>query len=370
MHEHPIVKKFMELAAIDAVSLAERDLADRLTQELLELGCEVVEDDTGSKIGGNAGNLLARLPGSLPGHILFCAHMDRVEPGNGIKPQIKDGVIYTDGTTVLAGDDLTGIVAVLQAIKAVKQSGREHATVEVVFTVCEERRLAGSQNLDYRQLKSQIGYVLDTSGPVGRIVNRAPYKGTATIEVFGKAAHAGNYPERGLNAIMAAAHILHDLQEGRLDKYATSNFGSICGGGENIGTVCDYVKIRGELRNINQAELYEYYDYVQAHCVSRSQEIHASCQVDFVLDYEGFEVGETEPTMQFLTDTLVSMGIRPQIETGMGGMDANNFNAHGIRSVGVAMGYRDPHSLQETIVIEDLVRAGELVEQLVFNYRE
>ena len=54
----------------------------------------------------------------------------------------------------------------------------------------------------------------------------------------------------------------------------------------------------------------------------------------------------------------------------MGGMDANNFNTQGIRSVGVAMGYRDPHALHETIVIEDLVRAGELVEQLILNYRE
>lgn len=370
MRNHPIVEKFMELVAIDAVSLNERQLADKLTQELIELGCEVFEDGAGGKINGNAGNLIAKFPGSLPGHILFCAHMDRVEPGNGIKPQIKDGVIHSDGSTVLAGDDLTGIAAILNALKVVRQSGREHATVEVIFTVCEERGLAGSKNLDYSKIQAKSGYVLDTSGKVGRIVNRAPYKGTATIEVFGKAAHAGNFPERGVNAIMAAAYMLSGLKEGRLDKYATSNFGSIYGGGENIGTVCDYVKIRGELRNINREELYGYYDYVKAYCESRIKETDAECKLDFILDYDGFEVPEDEHTMKFLTDTMLSMDIQPQIETGMGGMDANNFNTQGIRSVGVAMGYRDPHALHETIVIEDLVRAGELVEQLILNYRE
>lgn len=370
MRIHPAVEKFIELVAIDAVSLNERELADRLICELKELGCEVFEDDAGGKISGNAGNLIARLNGSLPGHILFCAHMDRVEPGNNVKPVIKDDVIHSDGTTILAGDDLTGVVAILEAIRSLKRSGREHATVEIVFTVCEERGLAGSKNLDYSKIKSKIGYVLDTSGKVGRIVNRAPYKGTVTIEVLGKASHAGNFPERGVNAIMSAAYMLSGLQEGRLGKYATANFGSIYGGGENIGTVCDYVKIRGELRNVNRDELYQYFEYVKTYCESRIQETQASCKIDFVLDYDGFEVPATERTMQFLTDTMMSMQIEPQIETGMGGMDANNFNTHGIRSVGVAMGYRDPHALHETIVIKDFVRSVELVEQLIVDYRE
>ncbi len=65
--------RFMELCAIDSEPTRERLLADRLTELLSELGCTVTEDDTGEKIGGNAGNLIARLNGTGPGEPLPAA---------------------------------------------------------------------------------------------------------------------------------------------------------------------------------------------------------------------------------------------------------------------------------------------------------
>jgi tripeptide aminopeptidase len=38
--------------------------------------------------------------------------MDTVGTDTNIKPQIRDGVIYSDGTTILGGDDKSGVAVI------------------------------------------------------------------------------------------------------------------------------------------------------------------------------------------------------------------------------------------------------------------
>ncbi|MBO5493579.1 MAG: M20/M25/M40 family metallo-hydrolase [Pyramidobacter sp.] len=368
MARHRMVDEFIELAQIDAETKNERRMADRLKEKLEALGFSVTEDEAGETIGGNAGNLYAVLPGELPGELMFCAHMDRVPPGNGICPVVDEaaGTITSDGSTILAADDLAGVEAILEGVRQAVESGQPHQTIEVVFTVCEEISLQGSLHFDCSRLRSKIGYVLDTSGAVGRIVSRAPYKGVLTLDVWGKASHAGNYPERGVNAIMAAAHILDGLPEGRLGPEATSNFGVISGG-SNIGTVCDHVTIQAELRNHDKDGLLSYLEEVKSHCRKRISETQARLEIKFEIAYDGFRVDEDEAVMRRLLDAMRAMGVEPSIQMGMGGMDANNFCSRGLRCVGVAVGYNDPHALYEKITIPEFIKAAELVRRIVLS---
>ena len=98
-------------------------MADRLKEKLAELGIQAKEDDTAEKIGGNAGNLFGTLKGGMSGTpILLSGHMDTVAPGIGKKPVFhEDGTITSDGTTVLGADDLTGVIAILEGIRAVQE---------------------------------------------------------------------------------------------------------------------------------------------------------------------------------------------------------------------------------------------------------
>ena len=84
-----IVDEFLELVKIDGCFGDERGIADAVTKKLKDLGFSVSEDDTGSKVGGNAGNVTGILEGTRPGSVMFTAHMDRVQNGYGIKPQIR-----------------------------------------------------------------------------------------------------------------------------------------------------------------------------------------------------------------------------------------------------------------------------------------
>lgn len=98
-------------------------MVDALKGKLEALGCTVREDDTASKVDGTAGNLIAVLEGQTEGSVLLAAHVDRVQNGFGIKPQVRDGKIVSDGTTVLAADDLSGVAAILDGLRRVQASG-------------------------------------------------------------------------------------------------------------------------------------------------------------------------------------------------------------------------------------------------------
>ena len=164
-----LLEEFAGFTELDSVSFGERRMADLLKEKLKALGFETEEDDAGSHYGGNAGNVYGFLKGSLSGEpVLFSAHMDTVEPGIRKKAIFhEDGVITSDGTTVLGADDAAGLVEILGGIRRVLASGKPHRDIEVLFPIAEEVYTKGSRVFDFSRIRAKEAYVLDLSGPVG-----------------------------------------------------------------------------------------------------------------------------------------------------------------------------------------------------------
>lgn len=227
MDQKRIIDEFKELVSIEVHSRDERAIADVLKEKLMALGLTVTEDKAGEVLGGNAGNLYARLPGNTDGEpILFSAHMDRVGNHGHIVPIVQEaeGKIVSDGTSILAGDDIGGVTAILAMLREVKEKQIPHGLIEVAFSVCEETGVEGSRQYDFSQFRSKSAFVYDASGKAGSIVLAAPSKGRVTIRVHGVTAHAGNEPEKGLNALKVAADLIMHLPDGRLSPVSTANF--------------------------------------------------------------------------------------------------------------------------------------------------
>jgi tripeptide aminopeptidase len=66
-----VVSLFTELAAVPSPPGDERAVADLVVAYMLDLGLEVSEDDAGSRIDSNTGNLYARVEGTDGGTPLF-----------------------------------------------------------------------------------------------------------------------------------------------------------------------------------------------------------------------------------------------------------------------------------------------------------
>lgn len=367
MGKNRMLEEFLELIAIPSPSRDERAMADVLKKKLAALGCEVTEDDCGAKIGGTAGNILGVLRGTVGTPVLLAAHMDRVPNGTGIKPVVTDEKVTTDGTTILAADDVSGIVCILEGLRRIQESGLPHCDVEVVFSVCEEKLATGAKHLDHSTLRSRHAYCMDSPGHTGRIINGAPSKVQFFVDVYGKTAHAGQVPEQGVNALKAAAKILADITEGRLDFETTANW-SIIQGAAVTNVVCDHVQFVGEARSRDPKKLDAYVEYVKNHCQTVIAQTAATCTVRVEHCFDGFRIPPEDELLTTLCGVLEQQGITPLIEAGGGGMDANCFNAVGIKSVGVATGYFKNHTTQEELYIKDMEQAGQMVYDLILAY--
>jgi tripeptide aminopeptidase len=370
MEDARMLEEFLELTRINANSRQEREMADTLIAKLTQIGCDVWEDDTGRKIGGNAGNLFAVLRGTAQGSILFSAHMDRVENGEGIHA-VSDGIQLTSrGDTILGADDIAGVVAILSGLRALKASAIAFPRVEVLFSVGEEAGLLGSKHFDAGRLQSKFGYVLDCSGSFGKIINEAPNLSKISIRVEGRTAHAGNEPEEGIDASKAGALILSQLRTGRLDFESTANFpifrtASTC---ENI--VCDLAHIQGECRSHSEKKMQSYLMDLKELCQRVASLTGAKVDIQVEETFHSFAVDEHEPCVQMIQNVYSKMGLECAVRRGGGGMDANHLNKAGIVCVGVAVGYRDNHTQRETLNLEDFYRAGQLVRLLALEARE
>jgi tripeptide aminopeptidase len=363
---------FMELVQIDSESRNERAMVNRLKQDLTELGFSVEEDNCHLQTGGNAGNIYAFLPGKKDMKpILFCAHVDTVRPGIGVKPQILDGKIVSDNTTILGADDKSGVAQIVLGIKNILDSGFEYPPIEVLLTVSEEVGLLGARYFDKTKLKSEIGYALD-SEDIGEFMIGAPSQNTIKIKVKGKEAHAGVEPEKGINAIRVAAEAIAAIPIGRIDFETTANIGVISGGmATNI--VPNLVEIKGEARSHNMEKLAQVTNdivstFEKAAARHKLEKYEAKVEIEVNTEYKSFFMDESHRVVQIAKTAAESLGVVPRFVKGGGGSDANIINAEGVAMIVAGTGMHGYHTVDENILIADLEKGVELVSQIIRTY--
>lgn len=367
MLKKDMIADFMELTQLEVYSRQERRIADVLIKKLEALGMEVTEDETGRVIGGNTGNLFAVLKGdpSIP-PILFSSHMDRVGNNGHISPRWnkEEGIIYADGKTILAADDVSGLCCILYALRTVVAEKIPHGDIEVCFSCCEEVGVTGSRHYDFSQFKSKMAFVFDIPGRVGRIVTQAPGKGKVTIKIHGRTAHAGNEPEKGLNALRIAGDLLMQLPDGRQTPETTTNFAMISAG-TATNVVCDLVTLIGEQRSTNPEEYKEISQKIRDAAAAVAEKHQTVIDVDILDQYATFHVPEEADCCRIAVKACQNIGVEPFFARGGGGMDGNHFNAHGIETIGIAPGYSKNHTPKEQLIVDDFMKCGDEAVEII-----
>jgi len=355
-----IASHFLELVRIDSLSRREGAIAGRLERELRALGAEVEYDTAAERVGGEVGNLVAHLAGTVDvDPILLCAHMDTVEPGIGVTPIVDGDIVRSDGRTVLGGDDKSGIAIVMECARVCHESPVPHPPLEIVFTVCEEVGLLGSRNLDVELLRAERGFVFD-SDAAGFVFTKAPGSNRIDAVVHGRAAHAGMAPEDGVSAIVVVAEAIAAMRLGRIDDQTTANLGRI-EGGRAINIVPDEVRLEGEARSHDPAKL----DAQCAHmrrCLEEASARHPGARVEVIVEslYDAMSVDDDAPIMQLLRRAAAELG-RSITAAGMGGgCDANVLNQRGLEVVNLGTGMHDIHTTKEWLRISDMIATAEV----------
>ena len=364
----------IELIKIDSLSRKEYKVAMRLKREMEELGASVSFDDAGEKVGGTVGNLIAHFNGTIPNAypLLLSAHMDTVVPGESVAPVLDGDILRSDGTTVLGGDDKSGVAIICEALRVVKEKGLPCADIDVVFTICEEAGLVGAKCLDVSQLRARMGLVLD-SDSVGFLFTKAPAANRMEFRVHGLEAHAGVCPERGINAIQVAAEGIARMRLGRIDHETTANIGLI-EGGLAVNIVPNMVVLKGEARSHNPEQLDRQTQHMR-HCLEEAAERHhleldgkryqATVEAKIDRDYDRMDVPDAAPIVQLVRAAARNLNCDLRTTATGGGCDANVFNQKGLQVANLATGMREIHTVNEWLDLNDLYLCASMVLEIL-----
>ncbi len=366
VNETRLVDLFQKLCMINAPALAERDVVDWTKKHLTSLGLEVDEDNAGQEIGGNAGNVIAKLPATQNGlpRIFLSAHFDTVEPTAGLVIEERDGVFYSASDTILGGDDKGGMAPAIEAVQCLVESGEPHGDIYLLLTVSEEIGLKGAAALKINDLELDYGYVLDTGPPVGTFVNKTAYHDSLQVHIKGKPAHSGKFPEEGISAIQVMADAISGMNLGRIGPETTANIGLV-EGGTAVNVVCPFVKLRGEARSTSAEEVDKQIDHMIQRFEEAARKWGAQVEIDHHRHYDAYEVSAEHACVAAAVAAAKNMGFSGDLRTTLGGSDANVFNAKGVSCIVVATGMDKIHTHDEFISRKDLVATAELTLEII-----
>ncbi|MFD3447835.1 tripeptidase T [Microbacteriaceae bacterium 4G12] len=366
INKERLLNEFLELVQVDSETKHEAEICKVLKEKFSSLGVEVFEDDTTGVTGHGAGNLICTLPATKEGvdTIYFTSHMDTVVPGKGVKPSIQDGYIVTDGTTILGADDKTGLSAMFEALRVLKEQNIQHGKIEFIITVGEESGLVGAKALDRSRITAQYGYALDSDGKVGEIVVAAPTQAKVNAIIRGKTAHAGVAPEKGVSAITIAAKAIAKMPLGRIDSETTANIGRF-EGGMQTNIVCDYVEIFAEARSLINEKMEEQVRKMKEAFETTAEEMGGKAEVEVKVMYPGFKFADGDHVVEVAKRAATKIGRTPSLQQSGGGSDANVIAGHGIPTVNLSVGYEEIHTTNEKMPIEELVKTAEMVVAII-----
>jgi glutamate carboxypeptidase len=178
--------------------------------ELIEPGSPASPDvyrmaDTPEKIGQM---VKATFRGTGTARVMLIAHMDTVYQRGMLAKQ----PFRIDGDKAFGlgiADDKQGVAVIVHTLAVLKELGfREYGQITVLINADEEISSPGSRAL-ITKLAAEHDYVLSHEGSYvseDKLSLATAGIGAATIEVQGRASHAGSAPEKGVNALDELAH--------------------------------------------------------------------------------------------------------------------------------------------------------------------
>lgn len=350
-----IYQTMLELVALPSTSGHEEQVRAYLEQRLSRLGLVSQVDD--------AGNLIATLSGE--GHpVLLNAHMDRVPPGLAHKPVLRDGVLYSDGTTNLGADDAAGLAIVLEILTRLVEERAPHPPLVIVFTVQEEIGLRGASAFDPTPWDVSEGMVFDNAFEAGVVVSQGATSVAFDIEIHGRTGHPGKDLTATINAleIFRAATYPHGsfandqtrIQLGRV----------IAGSARNA--VPANVHIEGELRSFEPQEARErYIQAIQQAFEDAAGRFGGSITMTRDSHCTSYTVDEHEPLLACYREALARRGEELRWRPTFIGSDASAFRPR-VKVFTVSTGVVNEHSAEEYIPLAPL---GVIVEDVLLALR-
>lgn len=369
MKKEQLINYFLDLVKIPSPSGHEKAVADYIEKQLSGSVFKVWKDNSGKDNDCDTGNIYAYLEvdPSYP-TLAFSAHMDTVQKsGEIVKPSVKDGVIISDGTTILGADDKAGVASLLEVVRTINQKKLKN-NVLFFFPTREEAGIMGSSFFEFNKSKILYFFNLDSPDGPGVFIYKSLGYLNFEINIEGLASHAAQNYNRGIDAIKAAGLLLAKLPLGKDEKCGrTLNIGIINGGfGTNV--VCDKVIMKGEMRAYEPDVFEQIKKDIRKECteISKLTKSKINLKIDeesYISPFIGSPKGKITKICQ---DACKKVGIKFILKQSYSTSDSNFYSSKGYPVVSVSIGGGAAHSVNESLKIVDLENTVKIIESIIY----
>ena len=404
-----ILKRFLRYVSIDTQSddtattypstEKQRDLGRLLIEELKELGLKDVTVD-------EFGYIMATLPSNVSHKVPvigFLAHMDTSPDMSGanVKPQIIENykgddivlnketkltmttrefpelkhyvgqtLITTDGTTLLGADDKAGIAEIMTAVDyLIKHPEIKHGKIRISFTHDEEVG-HGVDHFDVKRFAADFGYTMD-GGAVGELEYENFNAAGAKISIQGRNIHPGYAKDKMINAMLVAMEINAMLPVNQRPEFTTGYDGFY-----------HLVHMEGSVENATIQYIIRDHDRTK---FESKKELLTS-----ILRLINMRYGDTiatlemkdqyynmremvEPHMHIVNTAIKAMemaDVKPVVMPIRGGTDGARLSYMGLPCPNIFAGGHNFHGKFEYVPLGSMVKATEVIVNIVKLYAE
>ena len=398
-----IISRFTSYVTVDTQSDPESketpstkkqwDLANKLAEELKQIGMQEVEIDANSYI-------MATLPANVPHEVPvigFVSHFDTSPDfsGKNVKPQIienYDGkdillnkeqdiilspdyfedllqykgqtLITTDGTTLLGADDKAGITEIISAMEYLIDNPQiSHGKIRVGFTPDEEIG-RGAHKFDVKKFGAKWAYTMDGS-QVGELEFENFNAAEAKVTIKGKIVHPGYAKDKMVNSMYIAQDFINSLPrletpEHTEDRQGFFNLTDIKG---DVGET----KLKYIIRDHDKDHFEARKEMIQ-NLVSEINSQHDKEVIKIEIKDQYSNMREkVEPVMHIVDIAEAAMkavNITPLIKPIRGGTDGAQLSYMGLPCPNIFAGGHNFHGRYEYVPVESMQKAVEVIVKI------
>lgn len=404
-----VVEKFLNYVAMDTQSdeksstcpstAKQLNLAKVLVEELKAMGIKNAHmDDNGYVMADIPSNVDKKVPS-----IGFIAHMDTSPDfsGKDVKPLITENydggdiilnkeqnivlsvkdfpelqqykgqtIISTDGTTLLGADNKAGVAEIMAfAEYVVSTPDYKHGDIKIGFTPDEEIG-RGADLFDVKKFGADFAYTMDGS-EIGELEYENFNAASAKLTINGVNIHPGSAKHKMKNAVLIGMELNSLLPTFEIPSYTEKYEGFY------------------HLNDFNgDVSMVEMFYIIRDHSKEKFEEKKAfmTKAVQFINDKYGSDTVELKmtdsyynmrekilPVMHIIetaTQAMEMAGVEPNVKAIRGGTDGAKLSYMGLPTPNVFTGGHNFHGKYEYCVVESMVKAVEVIKNIVTLYAQ
>lgn len=285
-----------------------------------------------------------------------------------LKNYIGMDIVFTDGTTLLGGDDKAAISTLMTfAEYLIEHPEIEHGSIRLAFTPDEE--VGGlAKDLDLERFGAKLAYTID--GDYVGTINYETFNATeAMVSIEGLSVHPGTAKGVMINAVDVGVELINMLPlnerpyttEGREGYYHSHYFKGNC----------EHADVDILIRDHDNDEFQRRIDFINS-CVEKLAEKYGKER--FSLTYSnGYRsmLNVVKPHMymiDYLENAMKSAGVTPSITPFRGGTDGSAISHRGLPCPNISAGYENGHSRFEFVPIQSMVKNVEILIKLTDEF--